>query len=75
VLASAASAVRCRLLFLAQLEDEFFTPAGMLELVTELASRDKRMHLNVGLHGEVPADEHAAAVTFLVDRLRARPAA
>lgn len=76
VLASAASAVRCPLLFLAQLEDQLFAPAGVLELFTELASRDKRMHVNVGLHGELPADEHAGAVTFLVDRLQqAQPTA
>jgi len=69
-LASAASAVRCPLLFLAQLQDQLFAPAGVLELFSELASRDKRMHINVGLHGEVPAHEHAGAVMFLVDRLR-----
>jgi len=72
-LASAASAVRCPLLFLAQLQDQLFAPAGVLELFSELASRDKRMHINVGLHGDVPADEHAGAVTFLVDRLRVAP--
>lgn len=69
-LASAASQVRCPLLFLAQLEDQIFAPAGALELFRKLASRDKRMHVNVGLHGDVPADEHAGAVMFLVDRLR-----
>jgi len=69
-LASAASAVRCPLLFLAQMEDQLFAPAGVLELFTGLASRDKRMHINVGTHGEVPADEHAVAIRFLVDRLR-----
>lgn len=69
-LASAASAVCCPLLFLAQLQDQLFAPAGVLELFTALGSRDKRMHVNVGTHGEVPADEHAGTVTFLVERLR-----
>jgi hypothetical protein len=68
-LASAASAVRCPVLFLAQLEDQLFAPAGVLELFALLGARDKRFHLNVGLHAEVPADEHADAVAFLVDRL------
>lgn len=68
-LASAASAVRCPLLFLAQLEDQLFAPAGVLELFTLLASDDKRMHVNVGAHGAVPADEQAGAVKFLVDHL------
>jgi len=75
-LASAASAVRGPLLFLAQAEDQLFALPGALELFTELAARDKRMHVNVGAHGEVPADEHATAITFLVDRLnRATPTA
>jgi len=68
-LASAASQVCCPLLFLAQLEDQLFAPTGVLELFTALASRDKRMHLNTGLHGQVPAEEQAGALTFLVDRL------
>lgn len=69
-LASAARAVRCPLLFLAQLEDQLFAPAGVLELFVELGCRDKRMRLNPGLHGDVPADEHDAAIAFLVDRLQ-----
>lgn len=69
-LAAAVSAVRCPLLFLAQLQDQLFEPAGVLELFTALESPDKRMHVNVGTHGEVPADEHAGTVTFLVERLR-----
>lgn len=68
-LASAASQVCCPLLFLAQLEDQLFAPTGVLELFTALASRDKRMHLNTGLHGQVPAEEQAGALAFLVDRL------
>ena len=43
-----------------------FAPAGVLELSTRLASGDTRMHLNTGLHGEIPADEHAGAVTLLM---------
>ena len=73
-LASAASSVRCPLLFLGQLEDQLFAPTGVLELFTALGSRDKRMHVNVGSHGEVPADEYAGTVAFLVERLRRAPA-
>ena len=69
VLSAAADAVRCSLLFLAQVEDQLFALPGAVDLFTRLASRDKRMQVNVGAHGDVPADATAAAITFLVNRL------
>ena len=63
-LAGDAAQIRCRLLFLMQLEDELFPRDGCLALFDALASDDKRLHANPGLHPEVPAEEidHAFAM-------------
>ena len=60
-----AAQIRCRLLFLMQLEDELFPREGCLGLFDAFASDDKRLHANPGLHPEVPAEEIDCAFDML----------
>lgn len=60
-----AAAIHCPVLFLMQLEDELFPRDGYLELFDALASDDKRIHANPGLHPEVPGEEIDFAFEFL----------
>lgn len=69
-LAACAPSVACPLLFLAQTEDQLFPLDGTLDLFGKLGSADKRLHLNVGTHGEVPPEEYETTIQFLVERLR-----
>ena len=64
-LATDAAQIRCRLLFLMQLEDELFPRDGCLALFDAFASGDKRLHANPGLHPEVPAEEIDCAFRML----------
>lgn len=60
-----AARIRCPVLFLMQLEDELFPRDGYLAVFDALASDDKRIHANPGLHPEVPAEEIAASFAFI----------
>ena len=60
-----AGRIDCPVLFLMQLEDEMFPRDGYLALFDALASDDKRIHANPGLHPQVPAEEIAFAFNFL----------
>lgn len=62
---SDAERIRCPVLFLMQLEDELFPRDGYLAVFDALASDDKRIHANPGLHPEVPAEEIAASYAFI----------
>ena len=64
-----ASDISIPLTFLMQMEDELFPRDGYLELFDALASDDKRLHANPGLHPEVPAEEVDFAREFLRARL------
>ena len=64
-LLSAAHQVTHPILFLMQLEDELFDRDGYLFLFDALASEDKRLHANPGLHPEIPAEEIAHTYDFL----------
>ena len=64
-LRAAADAITCPVLFLMQLEDELFTRRQCLELFDRLASSDKRVHGNPGLHPEVPLEELDFSAAFL----------
>lgn len=64
-----AGEIRCPVLFLMQLEDELFPRDGYLELFDALASDDKRMHANPGLHPEVPGEEIDFSFEFLRQHL------
>jgi dienelactone hydrolase len=65
----AAEAINCPVLFLMQLEDELFSRADCLALFDALASGDKRLHANPGLHPEVPVEELRHCIDFLVGQL------
>lgn len=68
-LTTGAAQIRCRLLFLMQLEDELFPRDGCLALFDAFASDDKRLHANPGLHPEVPAEEIDCAFQMLAPAL------
>ena len=65
-----AARVNHPVVFLMQLEDELFDRDGYLALFDALASIDKRLHANPGLHPEVPAEEIAYVFEFLQARLK-----
>ncbi len=66
-----AAAVTCPLLFLVQWDDELFARERAVELFTEFATADKRMHANPGTHVQVPPDEFDVSVEFLARHLTA----
>lgn len=66
-----AAQLEIPILFLMQLEDELFSREGYLELFDALASSDKRIHANPGLHPEVPAEEMRFAFEFMQKHLEA----
>ncbi|MFN0028589.1 MAG: hypothetical protein ACKV2O_15625, partial [Acidimicrobiales bacterium] len=66
---AAAAAITCPVLFVVQLEDELFTRQQCLELFDAIASDDKRLHANPGLHPEVPIEELHHSIEFLTTRL------
>ncbi len=66
---AAAAAIDVPVLFLMQLEDELFDRESCLALFDALATTDKRLHANAGLHPEVPIEELHHSVDFLVERL------
>ncbi len=49
-----AARITCPVGFLMQLEDELFDRAGYLALFDALASDNKRLHADLGLHPAVP---------------------
>lgn len=61
--------VTCPVLFLMQLEDELFNRDGYLAVFDALASADKRIHANPGLHPEIPAEEVDFAFEFLIGHI------
>ena len=72
-LLDAADSITCPVLFIWQLEDELFSRAQCLALFDAIASSDKRLHANPGLHPHVPAEELEHSVRFLADVLLKRP--
>ena len=69
LLRRAAEATTCPVLFLMQLEDELFSRQDCLALFDALATTDKRLHANPGLHPEVPMEELHHCLAFLTSRL------
>lgn len=69
VIEAAATSIDVPVLFLMQLEDELFDRPSCLALFDALATADKRLHANAGLHPEVPVEELHHSVSFLVERL------
>jgi dienelactone hydrolase len=64
-LRTAAAAITCPVLFLMQLEDELFSREQYLTLFDGIASSDKRLHANPGLHPEVPVEDLDFSAEFL----------
>lgn len=62
---AAARRISCPVFFVQQLEDELFTRAQYEALFDALASTDKRLHANPGLHPQVPPEELDFSVRFL----------
>lgn len=70
---AAAAAITCPVLFIFQLEDELFTREEYLALFDALATTDKRMHANPGLHPAVPVEELHHSIAFLAGQLQGQP--
>jgi hypothetical protein len=64
-LAHDAALVQCPVLFLAQWDDELFRRDRVFDLYEAIGTSDKRLHVNQGLHQDVPAEEFAASEQFL----------
>ena len=69
-MAADAPGVTCPLLFLAQQEDQLSPLAGVIDLFGRLGATDKRLYLNTGTHGDVPAEAYTGSVRFLTEKLR-----
>lgn len=69
LLASAAK-ITHPVLYLMQLEDELFSRNGYLKLFDALASTDKRLHANPGLHPHVPQEEILFAFDFMRNHIQ-----
>ncbi len=68
----AARRITCPVLFIQQLEDELFDREQCLALFDAIASNDKRLHGNPGLHAEVPQEELWFSIEFLERHLDPR---
>lgn len=69
VIQAAAEAIDIPVLFIMQLEDELFDRESCLALFDTLATSDKRLHANAGLHPDVPIEELHHSIDFLVRKL------
>lgn len=70
-LAADAPRISCPLLFLQQWDDELFPRSDVLALFDAIGSRDKRLHVQPGLHSAVPLEEIEASEAFLAAHLLA----
>ena len=61
--------VRCRVLYIHNLDDQFGPTATGLELFDALGATDKRFHAFPGGHGNIPADEIEYCAFFLSEAL------
>jgi dienelactone hydrolase len=66
---TAAEGITCPVLFLAQLDDELVRFDAAVELFRRIASSDKRMHANPGLHSAVPPEELDVSEAILAKHL------
>lgn len=64
-----AGDVACPLRFLVQLDDEVVPYDGAIELFGMLGSKKKTMHVNPGLHSDVPVFEVTGSVEYLDKQL------
>jgi dienelactone hydrolase len=73
VVEAAARRIECPVLFIMQLEDELFPREEQLALFDALATADKRLHANPGLHPAVPMEELRHSREFLMQHLTGTP--
>lgn len=64
-----AHEIDCPTLFIAQGDDEFIPMDAYLDLFKVIGSSNKRMHVNPGVHAQVPLDEINYAAEYLLDML------
>jgi len=64
-----APQVRCRVLYIHNLDDQFGATATGLELFQALGTDDKRFHAFPGGHGNIPPDEIEYCASFLSEAL------
>lgn len=65
-----AAEVRCPVLFLQQWDDELIPRDSSSELFAALATADKQLHANPGLHSAVPREEFLNTQVFLARHLQ-----
>lgn len=68
--AADAPKIQCPVLFMVQWDDGLFDRDGAFELFAALGSNDKRMHVHLGKHGEMPLEAGDATREFLAGRLK-----
>jgi hypothetical protein len=68
-IAKDAPRIDCPALFLVQWDDELFDREHAIALFDALGSSDKRMHVHLGRHGDLPAEAFRSSASFLVERL------
>lgn len=61
-----AAKILIPVLYLMQLEDELFDRKGYLDVFDQLASKNKRLHANPGLHPNVPQEEIDFSFEFMM---------
>jgi dienelactone hydrolase len=66
-----AADVQCPVLFLQQWDDQLIPRESASELFGALATQDKRLHANPGLHSAIPREEFLGTQTFLARHLSA----
>ena len=67
-----AAEVSCPVLFLQQWNDQLIPRQSASELFDALATEDKRLHANPGLHSAIPREEFLSTQTFLARHLNPR---
>lgn len=64
-----APKIHCPVLFLVQSDDAMFPRDRALALFDAIGTRDKRLHLHPGGHGELPGEAFEQSAQFLATRL------
>jgi dienelactone hydrolase len=72
-IAKDAPRVECPVLFLVQWDDELFGRESAIALFDAIGSTDKRMHVHLGRHGDLPSEAFRSSESFLVERLDPSP--
>jgi dienelactone hydrolase len=71
VLAAAAPNIRVPVIYMVQWDDERFERQSSFDLFGLIGSTDKRLHLHLGAHAEMPEEGRKAARVFVAQHLKA----